>query len=76
MSEVLSRIFKEKMTDDLLERVTDYELAIENAMIVPRADMVVWIKKIYEQGKKILIASDIYLPSDHLLTLYFHREYR
>lgn len=72
MSEVLSRIFKEKMTDDLLGRVTDYELAIENAMIVPRADMVVWIKKIYEQGKKILIASDIYLPSDHLKRLIEH----
>jgi len=69
---VLAQIFKEKMTNDLLEEVTDYELKIEKAMIVPRADLVAWIKKIHAQGKKVLIVSDIYLPSSHLKRLVDH----
>ena len=72
MSEVLSDIFKEKMSDDLLKEVTDYELVIENMIIVPRTDLVAWIKKLYDQGKNIIIASDIYLPSDHLKRLIEH----
>lgn len=72
MLEVLTQIFKEKMSNDLLEKVTDYELTMEKAMIVPRADLVAWIKKLYKQGKKILILSDIYLPSDHLKRLIRH----
>jgi len=69
MRKVLAQIFKENMTDDFLKEVTDYELNIEKAMIVPRGDLVAWIKKIYSQGKKILIVSDIYLPSSHLKKL-------
>ena len=72
MSEVLSDIFKEKMSDDLLKEVTDYELVIEKMIIVLRTDLVVWIKKLYDQGKSIILASDIYLPSDHLKRLIEH----
>lgn len=72
MHKVLSRIFKDKMTDDLLEEVTNHELKIEMAMIVPRADLVAWLKKIYSEEKKILIVSDIYLPAGHLKRLIDH----
>jgi predicted HAD superfamily hydrolase len=72
MRKVLAQIFKDNMTDDLLAEVTDYELNIEKAMLVPRADLVAWIKKIHAQGKKILIISDIYLPSSHLKRLVDH----
>lgn len=72
MRKVLAQVLKTKMTDDLLEDVTDFELEIEKAMIVPRAELVAWIKKIYTQGKKILILSDIYLPSEHLKQLVDH----
>lgn len=74
MHKVLAQIFKDKKTGDLLEEVTNYELKIEKALIVPRADLVAWIKKIYSQGKKILIVSDIYLPSSHLKRLMDHFE--
>lgn len=72
MRQTLSEIFKERMSDDLLQEITDYELAIENAMIVPRSELVVWIRKLYQQQKKILIVSDIYFPSDHLKKLIEH----
>ncbi len=72
MHRVLSYIFKAKMTDDILEEVTTYELKIETAMIVPRAELVAWIKTLHAQRKKILIVSDIYLPSHHLKRLLDH----
>lgn len=72
MTKALSTVFKEKMTADILEAVTDYELGLEMAMIVPRKDLVAWIKKIYSHGKKILIVSDIYLPASHLKRLVDH----
>lgn len=68
MGQLLQQIFQEQMSDKLLEMVTDYELDIESAMIVPRADLVAWIKK-YAPTKTIIIASDIYLPAAHLKRL-------
>jgi len=72
MYRALSQIFKEKMTDGILEEVTTYELQIEAAMIVPRAELVEWIQALHARGKKILIVSDIYLPSPHLKRLMDH----
>ena len=69
MEKVLRKIFKEKATDRLLQRVTDYEMSVESAMIVPRSEFVKWIIKLHGQSKTILIISDIYLPSSHLKTL-------
>ena len=72
MHRALAEIFRERMTDDLLEEVTSYELKIEAAMIVPRARLLSWIQKLFSRGKKILIVSDIYLPSHHLKRLLDH----
>lgn len=69
MGETLSQIFINRMSDQLLQEVTTFELQIESAMIVPRIDLVVWIKNLFKKKKKILIISDIYLPSDHLKRL-------
>lgn len=66
MQETLAAIFGGKMTDDLLDRVTDYELAMESTMLVPRTEFVGWLKELKGQGKRILIMSDIYLPASHL----------
>ena len=68
MSRVLHQIFQDQMSDELLAMVTDYELEIESAMIVPRSDLVTWIKK-YAPTKTIIIVSDIYLPAAHLKRL-------
>ncbi len=69
MKQVLQKIFKDKMTDNLLQRVTDYEMSVESAMIVPREELVKWMIKLHGQNKTILIISDIYLPSTHLKKL-------
>ncbi|MDM8541038.1 hypothetical protein QUF90_08110 [Desulfococcaceae bacterium HSG9] len=72
MRELLSHIFEDKMSDKLLEEVTDYELAIENAMLVARAELVDWMRKQHQQGKTILVVSDMYLPSEYLWRLVEH----
>ncbi len=69
MQEVLEDIFQDAMGDDLLQQVTDYELAMENRMLVPRKQLVDWLFELAHQGKKILVISDIYLPSSHLKVL-------
>jgi len=66
MEETLETIFRDKMEPGLLERVTEYELAMESAMLVPRARFTAWLKELKAQGKRILIMSDIYLPAWHL----------
>jgi FMN phosphatase YigB (HAD superfamily) len=72
MRDVLSHIFEDKMSDKLLQEVTDYELTIENAMLVTRAELVDWMRKQHQQGKTVLVISDMYLPSEHLKRLIEH----
>ena len=69
MQETLETIFEEKMEEDLLMRVTDYELAMESSMLVPRSEFIDWLEELKQQGKRILIISDIYLPAAHLKRL-------
>ncbi|MHB8788717.1 MAG: HAD family hydrolase [Desulfobulbaceae bacterium] len=66
MAETLAAIFEEKAAPGLLAQVTDYELAMESTMLVPRAEFVAWLKELKAQGKRIFIMSDIYLPAAHL----------
>jgi len=72
MGELLQEIFKHSMNDSLLKQVTEYELAMENSMLVPRRQLVDWLFELAEKGKKILIVSDIYLPAEHLRVLINH----
>ncbi len=69
MEQVLAAVFRDRMSQDILEKVTDYELKIESAVIVSRAAFAAWIRKVYGLGKKVFLISDIYLPSDHLKRL-------
>ncbi len=69
MQEALKRIFGEQLPEHFLDDVTNYELQMENAVLVPRAALVDWIKQLHETGKRILLISDIYLPSSHLKRL-------
>ena len=69
MQETLETIFGEKMEGDLLQRVTDYELAMESSMLVPRSEFLDWLDELKDQGKRILLISDIYLPAAHLKRL-------
>lgn len=72
MAKTLRNIFTDKYDDDILKTVTEYELKMENAMLVPRLELVRWLEKISEQGKRIVVISDMYLPSDHLKVLLDH----
>lgn len=72
MKEVLAEIFGEEKGESLLQSVTDYELFMENSMLVPRREMVEWLIELAGYGKKIYILSDIYLPAEHLRILIRH----
>ncbi len=69
MESVLRKIFAEKYSSALLEKVTDYELAMENSMLVPRMELVAWLKELAAAGKRVFILSDMYLPATHLKKL-------
>jgi FMN phosphatase YigB (HAD superfamily) len=73
MGRVLQAVFGETADHEaLLAEVTDYELSLENAVLVPRAELVAWLRELKAQGKRVLIVSDIYLPASHLERLVEH----
>ena len=69
MLELLAEIFGEEKGQALLPTVSEYELFMENSMLVPRRELVDWLVELAGLGKKIFIISDIYLPAEHLRTL-------
>ncbi len=69
MEEVLRRIFGEQFNSRLLEEVTDWELRLEQAVIVPRAALLDLIRRWHAQGKRIWVMTDIYLPTTHIRRL-------
>ena len=72
MANTLQSIFSHSADDALLERVTDYEIKIENAMLVPRQDIQQWIESLADSGKRLFAISDMYLPASHISRLLEH----
>jgi FMN phosphatase YigB (HAD superfamily) len=72
IDELLREIFAESYQPQLLELVTDYEMAMENSMLVPRQEFVEWLPRLRDSGKRLLAISDMYLPADHLQRLLIH----
>ncbi len=72
MREMLATVFGEHYDESLLEQVTDYELAMENTMLVPRQELVAWLRELHGQGKRLFIVTDIYLPAQHIRVLCEH----
>lgn len=72
MRETLSQIFGSQQDDNLLELVTDFEMQMENTMLVPRQALLDWLGELSRSGKRIFVVSDIYLPADHLKRLVKH----
>jgi predicted HAD superfamily hydrolase len=72
MGELLAEIFQSSFDDALLGKVTGYELAMENTMLVPRQSLVEWIKELVQAGKRIFIISDMYMPAIHLRQMVRH----
>ena len=56
----------------LYEQVRQYELKIENAMLVPRAGFSKWLETLHAQGKQILAVSDMYLAAVEIENLLEH----
>ncbi|MCP3887331.1 MAG: HAD hydrolase-like protein [Desulfobulbaceae bacterium] len=72
MEETLRELFQECYDGALLQKVTDYELLMENSMLVPRHELVAWLRELSEAGKRVFIISDMYLPATHLEKLVEH----
>ncbi len=66
MKEMLKEIFSEDATESLFDKVADYEVVMENSMLIPRGEFIDWLKELKSQNKKIYIISDIYLPAIYL----------
>ncbi len=69
MGELLDRIFGERAGPDLLRDVTDWELKLEQALIVPRAELADLVRRWHAAGKRTWAMTDIYLPSTHIRPL-------
>lgn len=72
MARIVTSLFGPQPDDSLLQEITDYELEVENSVLVPRTELVSWLRNLKEQGKTILVVSDIYLPAGHLERLIAH----
>jgi FMN phosphatase YigB (HAD superfamily) len=69
MEQTLREIFGDRYDDDLLTEITEYELEMESRMLVPRELFVDLLKELRGLNIRVIIISDIYLPSDHLKML-------
>lgn len=72
MGELLRQLFGEEEAVPLLEKITAYEILMENSMLVPRLELVKWMSELKREGKRIFIISDMYLPASHLRQLVEH----
>lgn len=72
MGQLLAQVFGRETGEELLDRVTEYELFMENSMLVVRPELLNWVKELKEAGKQLLIISDMYLPAEHLKNLVSH----
>ncbi|MEJ2137749.1 MAG: hypothetical protein P8X86_21235, partial [Desulfofustis sp.] len=69
MEQTLEEIFGSHYHAKLLEDVTSYELEMESRMLVPRTLFADLLRELQELDKRVIIISDVYLPSAHLKIL-------
>lgn len=72
MRQTLESLFAEDAVDTILEEVTAYETTVENSMLVPRLELVEWLAELHEDGKRLIVISDVYLASSFLRNLLRH----
>ncbi len=66
MPEMLAQVFGEQLPDNFFNEVADFEIKLENAVLVPRQALVEWIKSLHQRGKRLFLVSDIYLPAKYI----------
>ena len=59
MMDTLKSILGDQAGEETLKRVTDYEIMMENAMLVPRQDIFEWIEELVKSGKRLFAISDM-----------------
>lgn len=69
MADVLRILLHRADVKDVLAEVTRYELSIESAMLVARADFVSLLRAAKAAGKRTAAITDMYLPADHIRIL-------
>lgn len=69
MGELLNRIFQDRLPERMLQEITDWELTLEKAVLVPRALFQQLLPRLHAAGKQIWIMSDMYLPASHIRVL-------
>lgn len=63
MTEALQQLFGEHYCEAIYNSVADYEVKIENAMLVARQPIVELLERLKQQGKRLFLISDMYLPA-------------
>lgn len=66
MPEMLQEIFADKLPENYFNIVAEYEVRLENAVLVPREDLVDWAKSLKQRHKRLFLISDIYLPAHYI----------
>ena len=69
MDQTLDKILGQKKPADLLTQVADYEMLLEDAIIVVREHLEDWIIALKKRNISVILVSDIYLPSKYLKQL-------
>ena len=69
MEQTLKEIFGSSYQVGILEDVTRYELEMESRVLVPRKLFTDLLKELKDLNKRVIIVSDVYLPSTHLKIL-------
>lgn len=73
MLEMLVDIFGEASAAEVFERVAQFEIDLESAMIVARDALVSWLPLLKKAGKRLFLISDIYLPAKYIKQLVDHQ---
>ncbi len=71
MRSMLEEIFQSDI-ENIYDQVRNYELKIENAMLVPREEFTHWLKALHGRGKRIFAISDMYLSAAEIEVLLEH----
>ena len=69
MPQMLNQVFGSQLPDNFFQQVADYEMSLENAVLVPREKLIDWIKLLKQRDKRLFLISDIYLPAKYIARL-------
>ncbi|MBI3985714.1 MAG: HAD family hydrolase [Lentisphaerae bacterium] len=69
MTGMLKAVFRKENVAEELRRVTDYELDLESRVLVARPAIADMVQRLHQQGKTIVVMTDMYLPSEHVRRL-------